>query len=923
MQSQNLSILSSLEKGFESSAQDGLLSEKSFTRILVASGIEEIIADSLFDKYQDDDRLDYVEVLEKIRGEMNKHPQLPLDSILMGMCGSRDDRDGSGSYDSVDETSESMVRKNPISQLMKDMNLDGGGMDVPLLKCALESMGISTTTEDLELIVNSIDNKGEGVEFTYFLEFVRQKIGSQTLEAISMDEAVRLTAKTIREEDDDFSEENAPVTDTSTADGGSSKVVSVPNSNQGFTDVWEDEYAESEEPANAANNDMNGEQQTQPGGGNPFTIMISNPSDPNQQFAISFDNRSNQPTVSLQQAPNQFNPPGVSYAPYGGAQFYNNQVNQYAGFNQPPPLPENQTQMYNNHPHQPRQFDVDDAGYPDTTSASASASRERSRKGSNDYNSRGPRGFATDYSKLPPSQRRKLNAQPQPKVDQLRQSIRDQRHEFHKVLRQELKRLFYKVAKKKELNMIQFGELMKMLNISQAQFKIEVVFQELCKEGKTVDYISFFRAFRRSIVKNPENDVQERTDPEVLRDAILRCWSSLILDHTVFESDEPLLADRNRGSRNLGVRRASSTPRRGNFNLRKSSAPVHTDYSRQIMMKNQAGGYATGSMRNSRRGKQALIDLSPSQQERTRILSEPSFLGGDIDVLDIVKKGTTLLKQGQRGSPHYRRFQMAGDGAALMWYSVKKPLEHTTIYVSDMHHCGMKVTLEPDGWFCSDHEASIIIVYGAKKRTLELVCRNRVEARIWVEAISYLIKQHNKGVSLERIRRYYHYIEDKTGQGIAPCFQAPHERSQQIYNQSIEALKRRWTDADSILQNDILRESNLHEHLVEEIASIQSRITRIESSADQSSVEMFNTIHLTQIELQTLKEKFIVLEQRLGGAVGSHGEGEPPIQRKKILRNRNVAGLRSQAGRKPRSYSEGNMRRRPPRHQRINRNALV
>ena len=50
----------------------------------------------------------------------------------------------------------------------------------------------------LELIVNSIDNKGEGVEFTYFLEFVRQKIGSQTLEAISMDEAVRLTAKTIR-----------------------------------------------------------------------------------------------------------------------------------------------------------------------------------------------------------------------------------------------------------------------------------------------------------------------------------------------------------------------------------------------------------------------------------------------------------------------------------------------------------------------------------------------------------------------------------------------------------------------------------------------------------------------------------------------------------------------------------------------------
>merc|ERR1719397_8689 len=136
-------------------------------------------------------------------------------------------------------------------------------MDVPLLKCALESMGISTTAEDLELIVNSIDAKGDGVDFRFFLEFVRQKIGSQTLEAISMDEAVRLTAKTIRDEDDDFSEENAPVAGDGA--GESKQVVAVANNaNQGYTDVWEDEFAESEEPATS---DVI-EQQQQPGGGN-------------------------------------------------------------------------------------------------------------------------------------------------------------------------------------------------------------------------------------------------------------------------------------------------------------------------------------------------------------------------------------------------------------------------------------------------------------------------------------------------------------------------------------------------------------------------------------------------------------------------------------------------------------------------------
>eukprot|EP00492_Amphilonche_elongata_P004429 TRINITY_DN480_c0_g1_i1.p1 TRINITY_DN480_c0_g1~~TRINITY_DN480_c0_g1_i1.p1 ORF type:complete len:256 (+),score=35.33 TRINITY_DN480_c0_g1_i1:257-1024(+) len=243
-------------------------------------------------------------------------------------------------------------------------------------------------------------------------------------------------------------------------------------------------------------------------------------------------------------------------------------------------------QMFNSNAHP---FE-DAAGY----SGSSSASRERSRKGSDpDFDARREaRSYASDLSKLPPSQRRKLNAHPKQKVDQLRQSIRDQRHEFHKQLRQELKRLFYKIAKKKTLNLIQFGELMKLLNISQAQFKIEVVFQELCVQTdlgvKTMDYINFFRAFRRSIVKNPENDVRERTEAEVLRDAILRCWSSLILDHSVFELDGALPADRNR--RKVPRVRQAMTPKarsgRSNFNLRKSSAPVHTDYSRQIMMTN-------------------------------------------------------------------------------------------------------------------------------------------------------------------------------------------------------------------------------------------------------------------------------------------------------------------------------------------------
>jgi len=243
----------------------------------------------------------------------------------------------------------------------------------------------------------------------------------------------------------------------------------------------------------------------------------------------------------------------------------------------------------------------------------------------------------------------------------------------------------------------------------------------------------------------------------------------------------------------------------------------------------------------------------------------------------------------------------------VMWYSVKKPLEHTTIYVADMHQCILKISLEPSGWACTDDEASIVIIYGAKKRNLELVCRNRIEARIWVEAISYLIKQYNQNVQLDRLTRYFHYVDNSSGQGISPSFQARIERSPEIFAHSMSVLKRRWSDAESILNSDLLRESAFYRHLFDEMMNLQQRIFRIESSHANQTMAVFNAIQVTQIELQTLKEKFVVLENRLGGNVGSHPEGHAGAQVAQTPRMQSqnrVMQLRG-ATRKQRSYSEG------------------
>jgi len=265
---------------------------------------------------------------------------------------------------------------------------------------------------------------------------------------------------------------------------------------------------------------------------------------------------------------------------------------------------------------------------------------------------------------------------------------------------------------------------------------------------------------------------------------------------------------------------------------------------------------------------------------------EPWFTGGDIDVLEIVKSGTTLLKQGQWGSPHYRRFQVSSDGTALLWYSVKKPLEHTTIYTADMHLAVLKVALDPVGRVSTDDEASFVIIYGLKKRTLEVVCRTRIEAKIWVEAITYLIKQFNENVELSKIKRYYYHIDGASDSGICPSFQAPIEHSPQLFQQNMNALKRRWSDANSRLNSQGLRNNPVYNGCFEELKLLQQRILRVEQLGDRESVEVFNCMHLTQIELQTLKEKYIVLEQRLDT---SHQEGQPPkTRRQQLLRKRSA-----------------------------------
>lgn len=100
---------------------------------------------------------------------------------------------------SQDESPRMQESNSPIMQLIHDMNLEGEGMDVALLTCALESMNVFANAEDLEDIVAKISIDGSGkVDLRQFLNFMVQKSEDGVMTPVQLSRAIQLTAEALR-----------------------------------------------------------------------------------------------------------------------------------------------------------------------------------------------------------------------------------------------------------------------------------------------------------------------------------------------------------------------------------------------------------------------------------------------------------------------------------------------------------------------------------------------------------------------------------------------------------------------------------------------------------------------------------------------------------------------------------------------------
>ncbi|CAN4121202.1 unnamed protein product [Withania somnifera] len=126
-----------------------------------------------------------------------------------------------------------------------------------------------------------------------------------------------------------------------------------------------------------------------------------------------------------------------------------------------------------------------------------------------------------------------------------------------------------------------------------------------------------------------------------------------------------------------------------------------------------------------------------------------SYGDADRDIeqaLIALKKGAQLLKYGRKGKPKFYPFRLSNDESSLVWISSsgEKSLKLTSVsrIIPGQRTAVFRRYLRPEKDYLS---FSLIYNYG--KRSLDLICKDKVEAELWITGLKALISSGQGGRS--------------------------------------------------------------------------------------------------------------------------------------------------------------------------------
>ncbi|KAM1682803.1 hypothetical protein EV1_033714 [Malus domestica] len=118
----------------------------------------------------------------------------------------------------------------------------------------------------------------------------------------------------------------------------------------------------------------------------------------------------------------------------------------------------------------------------------------------------------------------------------------------------------------------------------------------------------------------------------------------------------------------------------------------------------------------------------------------------DIDQAIIaLKKGAQLLKYGRKGKPKFCPFRLSTDESTLIWISSSErslKLASVTRIVPGQRTAVFQRYLRPEKDYLS-----FSLIYNNGKRSLDLICKDKVEAEVWIAGLKALLSSGRGGRS--------------------------------------------------------------------------------------------------------------------------------------------------------------------------------
>ncbi|KAJ7954705.1 Regulator of chromosome condensation (RCC1) family with FYVE zinc finger domain [Quillaja saponaria] len=129
-------------------------------------------------------------------------------------------------------------------------------------------------------------------------------------------------------------------------------------------------------------------------------------------------------------------------------------------------------------------------------------------------------------------------------------------------------------------------------------------------------------------------------------------------------------------------------------------------------------------------------------------MADPVSYGNhDRDVeqaLIALKKGTQLIKYSRKGKPKFRPFRLSADETTLIWYShgEERTLKLSSVsrIIPGQRTAVFKRYLRPEKDYLS-----FSLLYNNGERSLDLICKDKAEAEVWLAGLKTLISSGQRG----------------------------------------------------------------------------------------------------------------------------------------------------------------------------------